>query len=109
MTRGRLSERDRIQIREVTDKVLRHVESLDSIRDRTTLLQEELTAEMSERIASNSHRLTAIGDGWRMFALAAARMVKGRDALDPPALAQRLRAQADAEEGFFRDLRQAVA
>ena len=54
------SERDRIQIREVTDKVLRHVESLDSIRDRTTLLQEELTAEMSERIASNSHRLTAI-------------------------------------------------
>ncbi len=54
------SERDKIQIREVTDKVLRYVESLDSIRDRTTLLQEELSAEMSERIASNAHRLTAI-------------------------------------------------
>ena len=55
-----------------------------------------------------AERLTAIGDDWRRLALAAARMVKGRDAPDPPALARRLRAQADAEASFFRELRAAV-
>ena len=55
-----LAPRDKILIREVTDKVLRYVENLDAIRDRTTLLHEELTAQLSERIASNAHRLTAI-------------------------------------------------
>jgi hypothetical protein len=54
-------------------------------------------------------RLTAIGDDWRLFALRAARMVKGRDTVDPPALAQLLRGQATAEEGFFRDIARAVA
>jgi len=52
-----------------------------------------------------AQRLTAIGDGWRRFALRAARMVKQREALDPPALADLLRAQAAQEEAFFRDLR----
>ncbi len=56
-----------------------------------------------------SDRMTAIGDGWRLFALKAARMVKGRDTVDPPALAAMLRAQADEEERFFRDLKRAVA
>ncbi|MFC5605757.1 BtrH N-terminal domain-containing protein [Variovorax soli] len=72
-------------------------------------LQEAAQRGQMPQLLPFADRLTAIGDGWRLFALAAARMVKGRDALDPPALAQRLRAQADAEEGFFRDLRQAVA
>lgn len=56
-----------------------------------------------------SERLTAIGDGWRLFALKAALMVKGREPVDMPALAGMLRAQADQEEGFFRDLKKAVA
>jgi len=72
-------------------------------------LQEAAQRGQMPQLLPFAERLTAIGDGWRLFALAAARMVKGRDALDPPALAQRLRAQADAEEGFFRDLRGAVA
>jgi hypothetical protein len=50
-----------------------------------------------------------IGDEWRAFALAAARMVKGRDAFDPSAIANLLSAQADREAGFFRDLRSALA
>lgn len=53
-------------------------------------------------------RMTAIGDGWRRFALKAARMVKGRDAVDPPALAGLLCAQAEQEEAFFRDLKRAI-
>jgi hypothetical protein len=55
-----------------------------------------------------AHRLTAIGDDWRRLALRAARMVKQREALDPPALANLLRAQAAQEEAFFRDLRRVL-
>jgi hypothetical protein len=49
-------------------------------------------------------RLVGIGDHWREFALAAARMIRGRDALAPPALAARLRALAAEEKQFFRSL-----
>jgi hypothetical protein len=56
-----------------------------------------------------SERLTTIGDGWRAFALKAARMVKGREPVDPPAIAAKLREQAAQEESFFRDLQAAVA
>jgi len=72
-------------------------------------LQEAADAVAMPQLAAFSDRLTAIGDGWRAFALKAARMVKGREAVDPPRLAALLRAQADQEEAFFRDLRRAVA
>ena len=52
-------------------------------------------------------RLVEIGDRWREFALAAARMIRGRDALSTPALAERLRALADDETLFFRNLKRA--
>lgn len=55
-----------------------------------------------------SERLMEIGDAWRDVALAAARMVKGRDALDPPAIAALLMQQAASEEAFFRALGKAV-
>ena len=54
-------------------------------------------------------RLNSIGDDWRDFALHAARMIKGREAVDFALLAKALRALADQEEAFFRALRQAVA
>ncbi|RZL64760.1 MAG: DUF4872 domain-containing protein [Variovorax sp.] len=60
-------------------------------------------------LSTMSDRLTVIGDGWRAFALKAARMVKGREPVDPGVLAERLRAQAAEEEAFFRDLKRAVA
>ena len=72
-------------------------------------LQEASQLQGLAQLAAMSDRLTAIGDGWRAFALTAARMVKGREAVAPGALAERLRAQAAAEEGFFRDLKRAVA
>ena len=49
-------------------------------------------------------RLVEIGDRWREFALAAARMIRGRDPLAPPALAGQLRAIAAEERRFFRAL-----
>ncbi len=71
-------------------------------------LQEAAGLAQAPRLAEFSERLTTIGDGWRAFALMAARMIKGRDRLDPAALADTLRAQAQHEETFFRDLRTAV-
>jgi hypothetical protein len=52
-------------------------------------------------------RLVEIGDRWREFALAAARMIRGRDALAPALLAGRLRELASDEELFFKNLRRA--
>ena len=52
-------------------------------------------------------RLVEIGDRWREFALAAARMIRGRDALAPPVLAAHLRALAADEKLFFQNLHRA--
>lgn len=72
-------------------------------------LQEAAESGPMPQLAGFSARLLDIGDEWRAFALAAARMVKGRDAFDPPAIAALLSAQADREAVFFRDLRRALA
>jgi hypothetical protein len=52
--------------------------------------------------------LVDIGDEWREFALATARMIRDRDPLQPRLLAERLRALAEREKGFFLDLRRAL-
>lgn len=56
-----------------------------------------------------SERLNEIGDGWREFALKAARMIKGRETFAPQKLADMVRAQAERETEFFRALKTAVA
>ena len=71
-------------------------------------LQEAAQLAQLPVLSEFSDRLTAIGDGWRALALKAARMVKGREALDPPAIAAKLREQATQEEAFFRELQAAV-
>jgi zinc transporter len=55
-----LTERDTVRLREVTDKVARFVESLDALRDRASILHDDLSALNAERIARNSHRLAAL-------------------------------------------------
>jgi hypothetical protein len=49
-------------------------------------------------------QLVEVGDRWREFALAAARMIRGRDAFDGRALGERLRALAEDEKKFFSGL-----
>jgi Domain of unknown function (DUF4872)/Butirosin biosynthesis protein H, N-terminal len=71
-------------------------------------LQEAAAITGNTKLAEFSERLTAIGDVWRMFALKAARMIKGRETLDPAALGAQLRELAQLEETFFRDLKVAV-
>lgn len=60
-------------------------------------------------LADFAERFLAVGDAWRAFALATARMVKGRDPMDPARLAGHLFALADLEEALYRDLRKALA
>lgn len=49
-------------------------------------------------------QLVEIGDRWREFALASARMIRGRDPFDARALGARLRALGADEKKFFREL-----
>jgi hypothetical protein len=55
-----------------------------------------------------SGRLNEIGDGWREFALKAARMIKGREAFEPQRLSVMLNIQAEREQEFFRSLKKTV-
>jgi zinc transporter len=55
-----LSRRDKIRLREVTDRVMRHVENLDSVRDRATILHEDLAAQIAENHSKAANRLTLI-------------------------------------------------
>ncbi|MDR3213589.1 MAG: BtrH N-terminal domain-containing protein [Azoarcus sp.] len=59
-------------------------------------------------LAELAAELVDIGDGWREFALATARMIRDRDPLEPGRLAALLRAQAGREKTFFAALGKAV-
>ena len=69
-------------------------------------LQEAAAVLDERRLLDFSQRMTAIGDHWRDFAVAGARLCKGRPQGndDFPALARIVRECADAEHGFFREL-----
>jgi len=72
-------------------------------------LQEAAQITGLAELAGLSERLNEIGDGWREFALKAARMIKGRELFEPKRLAEMLRTQAEHETEFFRTLKRAVA
>lgn len=55
-----LKGRDKLRMREVIDKLMRFIEYLDAIRDRTGILHDDLSTVISERIARNSNRLAAL-------------------------------------------------
>ncbi len=52
--------RENVRLREVADRLLRYIESLESARDRATILHDDLTSLVSEQIGRNSYRLTAV-------------------------------------------------
>ena len=71
-------------------------------------LQEAADVTGLPQLAILAERLNEIGDGWREFALQAARMIKGREAVDYPKLSVSLFALAARETAFFRNLKRAV-
>lgn len=73
-----------------------------------SFLQEAAELLARPALGELAEQLIDIGDEWREFALATARMIRDRDPLHPPRLADKLRAIADCEQAFFRDLRRAA-
>jgi len=71
------------------------------LEEAATLIDRPAFAELAEQ-------LVGIGDLWREFALATARMIRDRDPLDTGHLATLLRAQAAREKAFFISLKKAV-
>lgn len=55
-----IDRRDRLRLRGVIDRVLRYLEDLDALRDRTAVLHEDMASLISEQIAKTSNRLTAV-------------------------------------------------
>jgi hypothetical protein len=72
-------------------------------------LQEAAQITGNTQLAVLSERMNEIGDGWREFALKAARMIKGREAFEPKRLAEMLHNQAEREKEFFQELKRAAA
>jgi len=72
-------------------------------------LQEAADLTAMPALSEFAERLMAIGDDWRAFALASARMVKKRDAMNPVKLAEMLRNLAGKEDAFFKELKAAVS
>jgi len=55
-----LDKRDKARLREVTDRVIRHVEDLDAIRERAAVIQDELMSRQSDRMNKNMYVLTIV-------------------------------------------------
>jgi zinc transporter len=53
-----LSEENRAYIREIADSTMRYVEDLDSLRERASVIQEELTTQLAERTNKTIYVLT---------------------------------------------------
>ena len=64
-------------------------------------LQEAAEILNQPKLQTHSEELTAIGDQWRIFALKAAKMCRGKQSMDLSQLANLLRGCADEEEAFF--------
>ncbi len=55
-----LDDSARQRLHEVTNKVIRHMEDLNALRDRTTVLHEDLSTQIAETVSATSNRLTAV-------------------------------------------------
>ncbi|WP_295803091.1 zinc transporter ZntB [uncultured Microbulbifer sp.] len=55
-----ISEANRIRLREVSDRLLRHIEDIDAVRERAAVTQEELMSQMSEQLNSRMYVLSII-------------------------------------------------
>jgi zinc transporter len=55
-----LNAEHNIQIREINDALLRHIENLDAVRDRAAVTQEELASRISEQLNSRMYVLSVV-------------------------------------------------
>lgn len=55
-----LNENERLQLRETTDRLIRYMEDLDSVRDRAAVTQEELVNRLSEQMNTRMYVLSLV-------------------------------------------------
>lgn len=55
-----INEYERIEIRETNDQVIRYIEELDTIRDKLSLIQEELSNTLSDQVNKKMYILSII-------------------------------------------------
>jgi zinc transporter len=55
-----LQDADKLRLREVGDRLFRYVEELDSIRDRSVVLHEELVSQLSEEMNKRMYMLSLV-------------------------------------------------
>ncbi|MCB1828076.1 MAG: zinc transporter ZntB, partial [Coxiellaceae bacterium] len=55
-----LTESDKIQLREASDRTTRYIEDLDSARDRLAIIQEELSSRLSEQLDKRMYLLSIV-------------------------------------------------
>lgn len=55
-----INEYERIQLREITDQLIRYIEELDTIKDKVSLIQEELANKISEQMNNKMYVLSII-------------------------------------------------
>ena len=55
-----IDEYQRIELRETNDQLMRHIEELDTIRDKVILIQEELANSMNEQLNKKMYMLSII-------------------------------------------------
>lgn len=53
-----VSDAERIRLRETTDRLIRYIEDLDALRERTTVTHEELVNQLSEQMNSRMYILS---------------------------------------------------
>ena len=55
-----INEYERIELRETNDQLIRHIEELDTIKDKVTLIQEELSNMLSDQMNKKMYMLSII-------------------------------------------------
>ncbi len=55
-----LTDLDQVRLREVSDRIIRHVEDLDAVRDRAAVVQEELASRLSEQMNKRMYMLSMV-------------------------------------------------
>ena len=55
-----LSDGNRMHLRETTDRVIRYIEDMDSVRDRAAVTQEELVNRLSEQMNTRMYVLSLV-------------------------------------------------
>ena len=55
-----LDEKSRLRLREVSDRLVRHIEDLDAVRERAAVTQEELLSRLSEQLNTRMYVLSVV-------------------------------------------------